>query len=250
MSRVLALPIVRALAAQGVAMLLAVAVVSRWPGRFDVAMVLWAAGIVAAGIGRCWGLAWWWAPMQLAIPWAVVSEMTVARSAWWYGGALVGSLLLFGGGVSTRVPLYNSNHAAWTTLLSLLPDRPAVRFVDLGAGLAGPLRFLAAQRPDAFFVGVEASPLVWALAWLRTLPVRRNCRVRWGNLWSEDLREADVVYAFLSPVPMPALWQKARAEMRPGSLLVSNTFAIPDAPPPRRIELSGRADACLLLWTM
>jgi hypothetical protein len=27
---------------------------------------------------------------------------------------------------------------------------------------------------------------------------------------------------------MPALWQKVRAEMRPGSLFISNSFAVPD----------------------
>ena len=242
------LPILRALAAQMVALVLIVSVGSLWPGRLDLVTALCLQGAVAAGVGWWLGLAWWWVPMQLALPWAVVWQTTVERSAGWYAAALIGTLLLFGGGVWTRVPLYNSNRAAWEALLALLPARPGVRFVDLGAGLAGPLRFLAARRPDAVFVGVEASPLVWLLAWLRTLPVRRNCRVRLGSLWAEDLRQADVVYAFLSPVPMPRVWGKVAQEMRAGSVFVSNTFEVPGVDAARRIEFPGRPDACLLVW--
>jgi hypothetical protein len=47
---------------------------------------------------------------------------------------------------------------------------------------------------------------------------------------------------------MPALWAKARREMKPGSLLVSHTFEIPGQEPERRIPLPGRPDACLLVW--
>ena len=35
---------------------------------------------------------------------------------------------------------------------------------------------------------------------------------------------------------MPRLWQKVQAEMRPGSRLISNTFAIPGVPAQRVIE--------------
>ena len=74
--------------------------------------------------------------------------------------------------------------------------------------------------------------------------------MRWGSLWSLDLGGFDVVYAFLSPAPMPELWAKAEREMRPGSLLVSHTFGIPGREPERRIPLPGRKDACLLVWRM
>jgi hypothetical protein len=247
---VLRLPIVRALAAQGVGLALVAAYVRTWPGVIDLTTALLCMGGAAAALGWLWRLPWWWVPIQVALPWAVASQAAAERPPGIYLAALVAALLLFGGGVWTRVPLYNSNRAAWHELLALIPDRPGVRFVDLGAGLAGPLAYLARQRPDACFVGVEASPLVWWLAWLRTLPVRRNCRVRWGSLWSEPLGSADVVYAFLSPAPMPALWEKARQEMRSGSVLISNTFTIPAAPLPRRIDLTGRPDACLLVWTL
>jgi hypothetical protein len=36
--------------------------------------------------------------------------------------------------------------------------------------------------------------------------------------------------------------------MKPGSLLVSNTFDVPGHEPAQRIPLPGRRDACLLVW--
>ena len=79
------------------------------------------------------------------------------------------------------------------------------------------------------------------------LPYRR-VRVRWGSLWSQSLAEMDLVYVFLSPAPMEQLWAKVRAEMRPGSLVVSNTFPIPGVEPHQVIPLTGRTDARLFVY--
>jgi hypothetical protein len=46
-----------------------------------------------------------------------------------------------------------------------------------------------------------------------------------------------VVYAFLSPAPMPRLWEKICAEMKPGSLFISNSFPVPGQAPDRVIEV-------------
>ena len=248
MTRVLQLPILRALTAQAGAATVVVLIAMLLPGRLSPTAAVVLDGLLAAALGGAFGLRWWWAPIQFAFPWALAWQAGASSSPWIWGLGFVGMVLLFGGGVRTRVPLYNSNRAAWEALRELLPAQAGVHFVDLGAGLGGPLAFLARARPDARFSGVEASPVVWLLAWLRTLPVRRNCRVRLGSLWSTDLRAADIVYAFLSPAPMPALWEKVRREMRLGTLLVSNTFAIPGVEPERRIALPGRSDACLLVW--
>ena len=125
------------------------------------------------------------------------------------------------------------------------------KFVELPdyAEIREPLLvFLARRRPQARCLGVEASLLVWFLAWFRALPVRANCRMRLGSLWELPLGQFQLVYAVLSPVPMPALWDKARQEMAPGTLLVSNSFEIPGVPPEREIPLPGRKDARLWLY--
>ncbi len=241
-------PVMRALIAQALVFLLLL-VLAAFLGK---RLPFWAwpllQGVLAAGLGGAWGLARGWACFQFVLPWGVVWQASHPAPDWVYPGLLLGLVLVFGGGLLTRVPLYNSSRGAWQALLALIPEDEPWVVVDLGAGLGGPLAFLAKRRPRASFVGVEASPLVWLAAWLRTLPVRRNCRIRLGSLWSQPLAECQMVYAFLSPIPMPGLWAKATAEMSTGALLVSNTFAVPGVPPEREIPLSGRRDARLWVY--
>jgi hypothetical protein len=242
-------PIFRACLAQAVAFgfLALVLRAGLMPRAIHGTGVLLLLGTLALGMGQGLGLGRRWLPFLLGFPWLVLLLVRHPLPGWAWPAALAALLLVYGGGVLTRVPLYNSNRAAWAALLDLLPPGSA-SFVDLGAGLGGPLAFLARERPDAQFHGVEASPLTCLVAWLRTLPRRGNCRIRWGSLWRQDLGGFDVVYAFLSPAPMPALWAKAVREMKPGSLLVSNTFIVPGQEPQQTIPLPGREDACLLVW--
>lgn len=202
-------------------------------------------GVLAAGIGALMGLPRWWLPFQVVAP----SAMALASGLppWVSLAVLAVLVLLYGGGVATRVPLYLSNRAAHRALADLLAGRDAPAACDLGAGFGGPMRHLAAVHPAGRFTSVEASPVTCLVAWLLALP-RRNVRVRWGDLWRADLSGLDLVYAFLSPEPMPRLWERFLAEARPGTLLVSNTFAVPGIEPEKVIELPGRADARLLVY--
>jgi hypothetical protein len=67
-------------------------------------------------------------------------------------------------------------------------------------------------------------------------------------LFAHDWQHYDLVYAFLSPVPMAAVWRKARAELRPGSLLVSNSFPLPEREPDALIEVGDRRRTVLYVY--
>ena len=69
-----------------------------------------------------------------------------------------------------------------------------------------------------------------------------------GDIWLADITQVDLVYVFLSPVPMPDIWQKACAEMKSGSWLVSNSFSIPNVEPEEIWELSDRRQTQLWLY--
>jgi hypothetical protein len=198
---------------------------------------------LATALAMALRLPWWWWPLAAVAPVAVVAAAGSTVPSWAWAAALLLLLLIYGGGIATRVPLYLSNRAAAEALATLVPQQG--RLLDLGCGLGGPLRLVAALRPDVQAAGVEASPLTWLIA--RILAPRR-IGIRLGDLFAAKLDQADVVYAFLSPEPMPRLWAKAQAEMRPGTLLVSNTFAIPEAAPERTIPLPGRSDAALYVY--
>jgi predicted O-methyltransferase YrrM len=74
-----------------------------------------------------------------------------------------------------------------------------------------------------------------------------NTYLKYGNFWDEDLSRYDMVYCFLSPEPMPALYRKACAEMRPGSLIISNSFDVPGVPAD---EILDRRHTRLFFWRL
>jgi hypothetical protein len=61
-----------------------------------------------------------------------------------------------------------------------------------------------------------------------------------GRFLRHSLADYDLVYAFLSPVPMTEVWHKASTELRPGALLVSNSFPIEGVEPEQVIEVDDR----------
>lgn len=194
-----------------------------WP---ETALLIGAAGAVLATITR---QPWWWRVMHaLFAPLAWLVSLAEIDPGWFLlaFGLL---LLVYRGAVTGQVPLYLSNRSTATALLALLPAGTA-RCCDLGAGIGSVLRPLAEARSDAHFTGVENAPATWLCGWLLTRPYR-NLDWRMASLWDTPLGGFDVVYAFLSPAPMARLWQKAQAEMKPGTLFVSNSFAVPDQVP-------------------
>lgn len=195
-------------------------------------------GICAAFIGHRIGAPRWWLVIHCAfLPAAVLaSRLEIASN--WYLAAFVLLLLIFWRTDRSRVPLYLSNAMTAQALLEMLPT-VSCRVIDLGCGHGGLLRSLARARRDCAFVGIEHAPLPWLWARLAGLAVP-NVQIRYGDFWRSNLAPYDVVYAFLSPVPMPRLMNKARAEMRSGALLISNSFAVPEMTAERVVTVPDR----------
>lgn len=215
---------------------------------------LWQAAVLqgglAAALGHWLGLRRWWLPLNFSFVPALLALQVRDLPSWWFLGAFVLLLLVNWNSFREQVPLYLSGAQTRKRLSERLAGLPAdFRFIDLGCGLAGTLVQLARDYPQARLHGVETAPLVFLAAWLRCLPYR-NCRVRYRSLWRETLGPYDAVYCFLSPTPMAQLWQKAREEMRPGALLISNSFEIPQVPAQEIIELQDWRDSRLLLWQL
>lgn len=157
-------------------------------------------------------------------------------------------LAIYWSAYRTQVPLYLSSDKVWHALEGLLP-KTGFRFIDLGSGLGGVLSHLARARQDGCFQGIEYAPLPLLISRLRCMSLQ-NCKVRWGSLWDCNLAEYDVVFAYLSPVPMDRLMRKVRSEMRPGTLFISSTFAVPNQAPDYRIEVDDMHGSTLLVWCM
>jgi precorrin-6B methylase 2 len=208
-------------------------------------------GALAAALSRLAGLARWWLVIQLVFAPALVLMLALDIPSGFFLAAFLLMLVVYWSTFRSQVPLYLSSEKVWQALGTRLPADHPFTLVDLGSGIGGVLTHLARTHPNGSYHGVEAAPLPFLWSWLRIKAAgHRNCSVHWGSLWDCDLSRYDVVFAYLSPVPMEALWEKARKEMRPGSLFISNTFAVPDQPPQETIQVDDLHHSTLFLWRM
>jgi len=191
----------------------------------------------------------WWLPINAVFIPAVVGALSLNLPGWAYLLAFVLTLAIFWNVRSERVPLYLTNPTTCHTLSKMLPDRPGARFMDLGSGLSGTIHFLARQHPDMQFSGVESAPIPFILSKIRQrVSGQSNLEVSHRNMWAVDLSEFDIVYCFLSPAPMTRLFEKARSEMKPGSILISNSFEVENHPPHERHHVMDPRQTQILIW--
>lgn len=168
--------------------------------------------------------------------------------AWVY---LAGLLLTLGFGRNAlveRVPLYRSSEAVLDALAERLPQ--GARLLEAGCGDARLALALAKRRPDLHIVGVENAWLTWCWARLRRWRQggAANVTIRFGSFWELDWGDYDAIYVFLSPEPMARLWRRFLDSAAPGSLLLSNSFAVPGAEPDETVALGGPLQQTLLIW--
>jgi hypothetical protein len=208
-----------------------------------------ACGVLAAVFSHLAQQARWWLPIQLLFTPALVITLSAGIPSYVFLLAFLLMLVSYWSTFRTQVPLYLSSNKVWQALEAQLPaDRP-FDFIDLGSGIGGVLTHLSRTHPQGTFHGVETAPLPFAWSWLRIkFGGYRNCRVYWRSLWDCDLAQYDVAFAYLSPVPMAALWEKVQNEMRPDSLFISNTFAVADHPPQKILKTDDLHHSELYLW--
>lgn len=190
-----------------------------WP---ETALAIGGTALLFAGMTR---QRWWWKLIHASFAPAAWAAARLPLDPAWFLGAFLALLLVYRGALCGRIPLYFTNRATAAALGRLITSRAARRFIDLGAGTGSVLGPLARDFPDAQFTGIENSPAPWLAGYLRTARLK-NCTWRWGDIWQTDLAGYDVVYAFLSPAPMSALWVKAAQEMAPDSIFISNSFPV------------------------
>jgi len=233
-------PPIRQLALQGAAAILVLSLA--WPyfglqGEampwLETSLAIGGAALLFATLSR---QPWWWRVIHAGFMPLVWFTHTLAIDPGWFLLAAILLLLVYRGALTGQVPLYLSNKQTVQALADLLAERGDSRFLDLGAGVGSTTVPLADNLPDSHFTGYENAPLTWLVGRLLSIG-RPNVRWRWDDLWQADLGDYDVVYAFLSPAPMARLWEKVQAEMKPGSLFVSNSFPVPGATPDRVIDV-------------
>ena len=118
--------------------------------------------------------------------------------------------------------------AARVALLGVLPPDPGGTVFELGVGWGGLAAALARHYPTWSVIGYELSPVPWLVARARCRLVGPvNLTLRRADFLRADLSPAGLVVCYLCPAGMVRLRPKLEAELRPGSVVVSNFFAVP-----------------------
>lgn len=190
-------------------------------------------GAFASGLSWWRGLASWWRVIQFLFPLALFGALQLAIPPLVFLAVFLFLLLLYWSTYRTQVPYYPSTRRVWEAVEGLLPT-PRARVIDIGSGLGGLVLHLA-RRPAVEALGIELAPLPWLLSSLRARLAGSRARFMRGDYHRLDFADYDLVFAYLSPAAMDALWRKAACEMRPGSLLVSYEFGIDDRLPNRTV---------------
>lgn len=119
---------------------------------------------------------------------------------------------------------------------------------ELGCGWGMLVSALARAFPEAQIHGIEISPFPYWVACLRTRHLS-NVRLRRGNFFDCDLRDADAVACYLMIKPMPKLAAMLDRRLPPGTPVVSLAFGFRGRQPAVVRKVSGLPGvATLYFW--
>lgn len=111
-------------------------------------------------------------------------------------------------------------------------------FYELGSGDGRVV--LEAARMGAIATGIEQS-------WLRVLYSRYqahklhlpNAKFLHGNIFNYNYSDADFIFIFLLPVGVTKLEPKLKKELRPGALVLTQSFHFPDFKPIKKFLIKN-----------
>lgn len=138
-----------------------------------------------------------------------------------------------------------------SSLLSILPEKFEGTIYELGSGWGTLIVPLAKKFPNCRIVGFETSPFPFWFSrlWLKMLGLP-NVHLMRKDFFSVNLSDASLVVCYLYPGAMKRLKGKLEAELQPGTLVVSNTFAIPGWSSEKMLEADDIYRSKIYLYKM
>lgn len=193
------------------------------------------------------GMAKWWRWIHFGFPITIflVSYLNIPNEFFLIG--FIVTLSLYWTTYRTQVPFYPSRSIIWQQVAGLMTSEKPIRMIDIGSGLGDMSMYISMVRPNGLIEGIEIAPLPWLISVVRSKLKRSAAIFKMGDYRELDFANYDVIFAYLSPAAMPALWQKATAEMQHGSLLLSYEFEILGVLPTQVIENSSDSKK-LYVW--
>ncbi|MCF8495888.1 MAG: class I SAM-dependent methyltransferase [Alphaproteobacteria bacterium] len=106
---------------------------------------------------------------------------------------------------------------------------PPYTVIDLGSGNGWLTRKIARALPEVRVIGIEISGLAWRWSMIfRKISGLRNLTYIRQDFLTCDLGEADAVVLFLTAYDMGRVGTKLNRDLKPGTLVISNKFALGD----------------------
>jgi hypothetical protein len=204
---------------------------------------------IALGLSIFFKVPVWWYAIHFFFPISVYAAYQLEIPWVWYFSCFLVCLGVFWSVFKTQVPFFPSTRWVSTELLQLISKDSSSKVIDIGSGLGRLPISLAQERPMSIVEGIEIAPFLWGMSCLLAFFRRSKVNFKLGNYRNLNFGDYDLVFAYLSPAAMPALWQKAASEMRDGTLLVSYEFKIPDVHPSFIISKGGDSPL-LYAWKM
>lgn len=146
--------------------------------------------------------------------------MSLALTVLLVASLLLGFVVFFG---PPYVPTLRRN---LEVALDLLELKSGQTMLELGSGDGRVL--IAAAKRGVNVVGIELSPVLFIISWLRTRRYRKRVRLIWGNYFMATWPPADAIFTFMIPRQMARLDKRIeqwRGERR--IRLASYGFRIP-----------------------
>lgn len=120
-----------------------------------------------------------------------------------------------------------SSRKAQKAITSLIPKETNGLVFELGSGWGSLIYPLARSLPQATVIGIEISIIPWTISRVRaSLSSPSNLHIQRGNFHDISLEEAEVIVCYLHPSGMESLKTKFEEELKPNTLIVSNTFGL------------------------
>lgn len=228
----------------------------------------WALAALALGSGTVPALAWvlvliqalaaagaaavlrserWWLAIHVCFSPLLLLALALGLAPGWYLAAFAVLVVIYWNTFRSRVPLYLSNHATAIAVANLLAKDQPQRVLDLGSGTGSLLLPLARLRPDCTFIGMETAPAPYLISRLRTRNLS-NVTITRDDFFASSWNSYDLIYSFLSPVPMKQIWDKASREMTEHCMLVSNSFTIAGIEPTAIIDVDDARSTRLYVY--
>jgi predicted RNA methylase len=124
-------------------------------------------------------------------------------------------------------------------MLSLIDSRNEGSIIDLGSGWGTLVIAAACKNPNKQVVGYELSWLPWLVSITRKYSLGLDnltiCRKDFNNA---ELNKFSVIFCYLFPQGMTALYEKLKVEQLSKIVVVSNTFALASCQATKVVKLN------------